>query len=121
MSFSFNISKILYINHKINLILPGIGTIPASMSILARNVPSKERKRAENADTGRSGSGKNCSVRYCGKIFPNSSYKEVGILIALKSGPPTFYRLGDCFSYALAAVKGGPLPYKGTDFALTDL
>jgi ribonuclease VapC len=28
---------------------------------------------------------------------------------------------GDCFSYALTAVKGGPLLYKGTDFTLTDL
>ncbi len=28
---------------------------------------------------------------------------------------------GNCFSYALAKATGAPLPYKGNDFALTDL
>ena len=28
---------------------------------------------------------------------------------------------GDCFSYALAQVRGEPLLYKGGDFSLTDI
>ena len=28
---------------------------------------------------------------------------------------------GDCFSYALASVRGEPLLYKGEDFSLTDI
>ncbi len=28
---------------------------------------------------------------------------------------------GDCFSYALAVVRGEPLLFKGTDFAVTDV
>jgi len=28
---------------------------------------------------------------------------------------------GDCFSYALASVRGEPLLYKGDDFSLTDI
>ena len=28
---------------------------------------------------------------------------------------------GDCFSYALAVTRGEPLPFKGADFAKTDV
>jgi len=28
---------------------------------------------------------------------------------------------GDCFSYALATTRGGPLLFKGEDFAKTDV
>lgn len=37
------------------------------------------------------------------------------------SGHPARLNLGDCFSYALAAVLAEPLLYKGDDFAHTDL
>ena len=30
-------------------------------------------------------------------------------------------QVGDCFAYALAAVTGEPLLFKGDDFALTDI
>ena len=34
---------------------------------------------------------------------------------------PAALNFGDCFAYALAAVSGEPLLYKGGDFALTDI
>lgn len=37
------------------------------------------------------------------------------------SGHPARLNLGDCFSYALASVRGEPLLFKGDDFAHTDL
>lgn len=37
------------------------------------------------------------------------------------SGHPAGLNLGDCFSYALASVRGEPLLFKGDDFTHTDL
>ena len=37
------------------------------------------------------------------------------------SGHPARLNLGDTFSYALAAVTGEPLLYRGDDFSHTDL
>ena len=37
------------------------------------------------------------------------------------SGHPASLNLGDCFSYALAAVSGEPLLYKGDDFIHTGI
>jgi ribonuclease VapC len=37
------------------------------------------------------------------------------------SGSPARLNLGDCFSYALAAVTGEPLLFKGDDFTHTDV
>ena len=37
------------------------------------------------------------------------------------SGHPAKLNFGDCFAYALAAVTGEPLLYKGDDFAKTDI
>ncbi|KAA8957944.1 type II toxin-antitoxin system VapC family toxin [Mycobacterium sp.] len=37
------------------------------------------------------------------------------------SGHPAALNLGDCFSYALAALTGEPLLYAGDDFAHTDV
>lgn len=37
------------------------------------------------------------------------------------SGHPAALNFGDLFSYALAKVRGLPLLYKGSDFALTDI
>ncbi len=37
------------------------------------------------------------------------------------SGHPAKLNFGDCFSYALAKVKGEPLLFKGKDFSQTDL
>lgn len=37
------------------------------------------------------------------------------------SGHPARLNLGDCFSYALAAVTGEPLLYVGDDFSHTDI
>jgi len=34
---------------------------------------------------------------------------------------PAALNLGDCFAYALAKQRGAPLPYKGDDFARTDI
>jgi ribonuclease VapC len=38
-----------------------------------------------------------------------------------KGRHPAGLNYGDCFAYALAAVRGEPLLYKGEDFAQTDL
>lgn len=38
-----------------------------------------------------------------------------------KGRHPAGLNLGDCFSYALAKVKGAPLLYKGEDFRQTDI
>ena len=38
-----------------------------------------------------------------------------------KGNHPAGLNFGDCFAYALAAVTGEPLLYKGEDFALTDV
>ena len=38
-----------------------------------------------------------------------------------KGSRPAALDVGDCFAYALAAVTGEPLLYKGGDFALTDI
>lgn len=37
------------------------------------------------------------------------------------NGHPARLNLGDCFSYALAAITGEPLLYKGNDFAHTGI
>ena len=37
------------------------------------------------------------------------------------SGRPAHLNMGDCFSYALAAVTGEPLLFVGDDFTHTDL
>lgn len=37
------------------------------------------------------------------------------------SGSPARLNFGDCFSYALAAVRGEPLLFKGADFTHTDI
>jgi ribonuclease VapC len=37
------------------------------------------------------------------------------------SGHPAKLNFGDCFAYALAKVKNGPLLFKGRDFAHTDV
>lgn len=38
-----------------------------------------------------------------------------------KGRHPASLNMGDCFSYAVAKLRGAPLLYKGDDFALTDL
>ena len=38
-----------------------------------------------------------------------------------KGRHPAGLNYGDCYSYALATVRGEPLLYKGGDFALTDI
>ena len=38
-----------------------------------------------------------------------------------KGNHPAALNFGDCFAYALAAVSGEPLLFKGDDFALTDI
>jgi ribonuclease VapC len=38
-----------------------------------------------------------------------------------KGRHPAGLNFGDCFSYALAALSGEPLLYKGNDFAQTDI
>lgn len=38
-----------------------------------------------------------------------------------KGNHPAALNLGDCFAYALAAVTGEPLLFKGDDFAQTDV
>lgn len=38
-----------------------------------------------------------------------------------KGRHPASLNLGDCFSYALAAVSGEPLLFKGEDFSKTDI
>ena len=38
-----------------------------------------------------------------------------------KGNHPAGLNYGDCFAYALAAIAGEPLLYKGMDFALTDV
>lgn len=38
-----------------------------------------------------------------------------------KGRHPARLNMGDCFSYAVATLRGMPLLYKGDDFALTDL
>jgi ribonuclease VapC len=38
-----------------------------------------------------------------------------------KGRHPAGLNFGDCFAYALAAVRGEPLLYKGDDFAKTDI
>ena len=38
-----------------------------------------------------------------------------------KGHHPAKLNMGDCFSYAVAKVRGVPLLYKGDDFARTDL
>jgi ribonuclease VapC len=38
-----------------------------------------------------------------------------------KGRHPAGLNFGDCFSYALAVVRGEPLLYKGSDFAQTDV
>ena len=38
-----------------------------------------------------------------------------------KGNHPAALNFGDCFAYALAAVTGEPLLFKGDDFALTDI
>ena len=38
-----------------------------------------------------------------------------------KGNHPARLNFGDCFAYALAAVTGEPLLFKGGDFALTDI
>lgn len=38
-----------------------------------------------------------------------------------KGAHPAGLNFGDCFAYALAATRGEPLLYKGTDFAMTDV
>jgi ribonuclease VapC len=37
------------------------------------------------------------------------------------SGHPAKLNFGDCMAYAVAAVLGAPLLFKGRDFALTDV
>jgi ribonuclease VapC len=46
-----------------------------------------------------------------------AAYREYG----RGSGHPAGLNFGDCFSYALAAVTGEPLLYKGDDFVHTDI
>jgi ribonuclease VapC len=38
-----------------------------------------------------------------------------------KGRHPASLNFGDCFSYALAAISGEPLLYKGNDFSQTDI
>lgn len=38
-----------------------------------------------------------------------------------KGRHPAKLNMGDCFSYAVAKLRGAPILYKGDDFALTDL
>lgn len=38
-----------------------------------------------------------------------------------KGRHPAGLNFGDCLAYALARISGGPLLYKGPDFAATDL
>ena len=38
-----------------------------------------------------------------------------------KGNHPAALNFGDCFAYALSAVTGEPLLFKGGDFALTDI
>ena len=38
-----------------------------------------------------------------------------------KGRHPAALNFGDCFSYALAAIRGEPLLFKGEDFSRTDL
>jgi ribonuclease VapC len=38
-----------------------------------------------------------------------------------KGRHPASLNFGDCFSYALAALTGEPLLYKGNDFSQTDM
>ena len=38
-----------------------------------------------------------------------------------RRGHPAKLNMGDCFSYAMAKVRGMPLLYKGDDFSRTDL
>ena len=38
-----------------------------------------------------------------------------------KGRHPAGLNFGDCFAFALAAIRGEPLLFKGEDFALTDL
>ena len=38
-----------------------------------------------------------------------------------KGNHPAALNFGDCFAYALAAVSGEPLLFKGGEFALTDI
>ena len=38
-----------------------------------------------------------------------------------KGNHPVALNYGDCFAYALADVTGGPLLFKGEDFARTDV
>ncbi|MBW9065750.1 type II toxin-antitoxin system VapC family toxin [Rhizobium herbae] len=38
-----------------------------------------------------------------------------------KGRHPAGLNYGDCFSYALAAIRGEPLLFKGEDFSLTDI
>lgn len=45
------------------------------------------------------------------------AYREFG----RGSGHPAGLNLGDCYSYALAAVTGEPLLYIGDDFSHTDI
>lgn len=45
-----------------------------------------------------------------------AAYRRFG-----KGRHPAGLNFGDCFAYALAAVTGEPLLYKGDDFAKTDI
>ncbi|WP_226951165.1 type II toxin-antitoxin system VapC family toxin [Rhizobium terrae] len=38
-----------------------------------------------------------------------------------KGRHPAGLNMGDCFSYAVAAIAKAPLPFKGQDFGQTDL
>ncbi|MCI4675208.1 type II toxin-antitoxin system VapC family toxin [Candidatus Mycolicibacterium alkanivorans] len=50
-------------------------------------------------------------------VSATRAYREFG----RGSGHPAGLNLGDCFSYALAAVTGEPLLYVGDDFTHTDI
>lgn len=58
-------------------------------------------------------------------IVPIGPAEATGALAAYarygKGRHPARLNMGDCFSYAVAKVRGMPLLYKGEDFALTDL
>lgn len=50
-------------------------------------------------------------------LAARQAYRDFG----KTSGHPAKLNFGDCFSYALAKVKGEPLLFKGQDFSRTDV
>ena len=50
-------------------------------------------------------------------LVARQAYRDFG----KTSGHPAKLNFGDCFSYALAKVKGEPLLFKGQDFSRTDV